>query len=132
MSADSNRSSSMLAVVLTALVLSAAACARPPDRPSVDGWRPTWDRATGLVDAASDGVPDREACERVLGELRVLRDEAIPGPDELVDEEVSAWFAEAEHLFFACPDGDDEYTRLRGDLARRQEQVAAALDGASG
>lgn len=113
--------------------LVVAGCAEP-SRPMLSEWEPRWEVATAVVDEArpSEAVPTVDACERALGELRDLRPETLPGPDALVDETVGAWFEDAEHLFFTCPQETAEYDRLSAELERREAEVTTALDGLGG
>lgn len=116
----------MIGMVLLATI--AVACGGP-GRPSVSEWRTTWDAAQAVVPDVGDVELDHERCEAVLAELREIRPELKPAPDELVDEQMAAWAAYAEHLFFTC----FENVEVRGayaELDRYARQVEDALGSA--
>lgn len=115
-------------VALVATVFALAACGEPA-RPDLASWEPRWQMATATVEEVSDqpDVPSRQQCEGGLGELRELRPDSVPTPDELIDEAVDAWFGDAEHLLFTCPRQASEFDRLHEELARRQAEVETLL-----
>jgi hypothetical protein len=120
------------ALVAAAVVL--AGCGGD-DRPSAATWRATWEQAQQIVPAsdALDGPVAEAACQDALGELRTIREDLIPGPDQVVGEAATAWIDHAEQMFFDCFEdgsGDGSATVVADaydELERYRDEVDAAL-----
>jgi hypothetical protein len=121
-------------VAVALLVLAVGACGRQ-ERPTLGAWRATWERATAIVPSEDDvgATPDRELCESTLGELREVRPDLTPAPDEVVNAAVEEWITYAESVFFSCFEevsGDDPVAAAYEQLDRLEGEVDAAIGSA--
>lgn len=79
--------------------------------------------------------PPVRICEETLGRLRSLREDLLPGPDEVVDGPAGSWISYAESVFFSCFESVESaqpvtaaYRRLEG----WQAEVEAGLRSLEG
>lgn len=121
---------SLIGVVLISLAISTACNGGAL---TLDEWETQWDDVVERVATTVDeGVPTDTVCNQTLGYLREQRPELSPPPLEDLEAPVSAWFDEAEGLFFACDwmeeDGPvDELTTL--DTLEAEVQLVLDLEG---
>lgn len=119
------------AVLVLAAVAALGGC-RPPDRPTAEEWTPTWEAAQAVIPAPEDldDPPSEGMCQRVLGDLREIRAEMAPAPDELIQTATEAWISYAEHVFFSCfqaVEGDDRVDAAYETLDRLRAEVETAV-----
>lgn len=120
----------ILVAVTTVIVLGACGT---DARPLTTAWEAQWRDAQVVIPSRSRlGAPPAEAtCDRVLGELRSVREPLLPTPDPLVDDTVEKWLAFAETAFFSCFENVPGTRTVDGtyrQLARLAAEVDTALD----
>ncbi len=128
------RGRALLAVLVVAVV--AVGCSSA-DRPSVEEWRPTWDRIVGdfpTIEELGD-PPDRTLCQEALVDLRTSAGDLQPTPDRALDDPVRSWVELAEEIVFDCPPGSSAVPSLEyayGELTLIETEVEAVLAAVSG
>lgn len=120
--------SARVVVVLTACLLLAVTACGEDDRPTVEEWRPVWDRAVAAIPSrqALGDDPSAPTCEAVLVVIREAAPDLLPSPDLAADGAVGDWVAVAEETFFECPptgptvtsfdEAYEELDRLRAEV----------------
>jgi hypothetical protein len=91
------------AALLAVVPLVLSGCGGGP--PDIETWTARWEEAKAFVpdlSAFADG-PDERLCDEVLVELREVREDLVPAPDELLGITVDEWLRHAETIFFECP-----------------------------
>lgn len=94
-------------------------------------WKTQWDDVVERVATTIDqDSPTSTVCNETLGYLRERRPDLSPPPLEDLEEPVSAWFDEAEGLFFDCDwvvGGEGPVDALR-TLQTLEAEVQVVLD----
>lgn len=117
------------AIMLAGALLGSCGSAEPP---TTEAWSSTWEAAQATVPDRNElGDPPSEAsCQRVLGQLREVRGDLTPAPDEFIQHAAEAWISYAEHVFFSCfeaVEGEDPVDAAYETLDRLRAEVATAL-----
>ena len=97
--------SGLIGIAIMAMALTAACDGSDP---TLEEWEAQWQEVVETVESTIDeGVETDAVCDQTLGYLRERRPELSSVPLEDLREPVSAWFDEAEGLFFDCDWGEN-------------------------
>lgn len=96
-------------------------------RPTSETWRPQWERQRdSLPEPEAFVAGDAQFCDALVGRARVNFPKLLPSPDPVLDNAVTAWIEQAEHLAFECPHSQPEVD----DAFRNVDILSAEVDGA--